>query len=93
MDRVMFNTVDLDLDLVHTVHHLLLHSSLIHLAFQCPQGFRQPLTINAKLLLESTVVLICRTPLSFQVCNPGQQFHLVLLLLLSKCEDLMLESQ
>ena len=65
----MFYTFDLDLDLVHTVTHLLLHSRLIHPAFQCPEGFRQLLAINSKLLSESTVVLICRAPLRFQLSN------------------------
>ena len=37
--RVMFHTVNLDLDLVHVVRYLLLHSRLLHLAFQCLYGF------------------------------------------------------
>ena len=88
----MFHMADLDLDLVHAIRHLLLHSRLIHPAFQCPKGFRQLLAIGAKLLLESRVILICRPPLSFQLHHSGQQFCLALLHLLPKCENPMLES-
>ena len=64
MDRVIFHTVDLNLDLVHAIYHPLLHSRLIHLAFQCSESFRQLLAINAELCWsKSKVVLICRPPL------------------------------
>ena len=88
----MFHMIDLDLDLVHTVCHLLLHNRLLHLAFQCLEGFRQLLAIYAMLLLKSAIVLVCKAPLSFQLSNLGQQFRLSLLRLLPECKDHALES-
>ena len=64
-NRLMFHTVNLNLDLVHTVCYLLLHSRLFYLGFQCLKCFGQLLDIKAKLLSESMVILICKALLSF----------------------------
>ena len=68
----MLYTIDLVLHLVHAIRHMLLHSRLIHHAFQCLERFCQLLLINTKLLLESTIVFIYRAPLRFQLSNLGQ---------------------
>ena len=91
MDRIFFHVVNLDLDLVHTVCSLLLLSRLIHSTFQCPESFHQLLAINAKLLSESTIVLLYRALLYFQLSNLGQQLRLSPLHLSPKCKDFLLE--
>ena len=68
----MLYTIDLVLHLVHAIRQMLLHSHLIHHAFQCLERFCQLLLINTKLLLESTIVFIYRAPLRFQLSNLGQ---------------------
>ena len=91
-DRLMLHVVDLDLDLIHAVHHLLLHSRLLHLVFQCMEGFQQLLAINAKLLSKSAIVFVCKAPVCFKLSNPGQQLCLLLLYLLLECKNLLLKS-
>ena len=76
---------------MHTIRYCLLSSHLIHSAFQCLESFRQLLAIHAQLLTKGTIILISRTPLRLQLCNPGQQLRLSLLCLLSECKNLLLE--